>query len=395
MINIKTSKSKVDIEYKTGAFADDVGVICGADTASVNGVFRQYERLTNRSGLVLNAEKTEILSLTNDRQTVYDINYNGSSFKITTIKEVKVCGIWFCNNQATQYKLNITDKITKMECMLRKWKSRHLTFEGKSLLIKTFGLSQLIYNLQVCEINKSCIKTIERSIFGFIWASSNSDKEKGIDRIKRAVMKNEPSEGGLNISDIECLDKSLKLRRFIGSSRTNHPIARIQTYCMEQLGQSSSIKQEYSKISDKEGITKSAQQTINDLCDFARKTVIENHIDAASDQLAVGFISSTNISTYLNRKNKKMLNCMFRPLKREGIETLSELCTQAEIEQDNRQVIRIGNILATFPVEMLEVVAAYNENTHDDSENLSHICMGIGIWIDINIITTRERQNPS
>ena len=32
------------------------------------------------------------------------------------------------------------------------WRSRNLTFEGKSLIIKTFGISQLVYGLQVVEI---------------------------------------------------------------------------------------------------------------------------------------------------------------------------------------------------------------------------------------------------
>ena len=32
---------------------------------------------------------------------------------------------------------------------------------------------------------------------------------------KRAVLKNEHEEGGLNITDIECLNRSLRLRLFI------------------------------------------------------------------------------------------------------------------------------------------------------------------------------------
>ena len=36
-----------------------------------------------------------------------------------------------------------------MESNLKAWKSRNLTYEGKSLIIKTFGLSQLIYGMQV------------------------------------------------------------------------------------------------------------------------------------------------------------------------------------------------------------------------------------------------------
>ena len=57
-----------------------------------------------------------------------------------------------------------------------------------------------------------------------------------MDRIKRSVIKNDYCEGGLNITDIDCLNRSLKLRQFIRASKTRHPIRVIQKFCMEQLG---------------------------------------------------------------------------------------------------------------------------------------------------------------
>ena len=45
------------------------------DYDSVKGIFRQYERLTRKSGLELNADKTEILSMHTDVPRVYDVQY--------------------------------------------------------------------------------------------------------------------------------------------------------------------------------------------------------------------------------------------------------------------------------------------------------------------------------
>ena len=143
------------------------------------------------------------------------------------MKEMKICGIWYCTDKEREYELNITEKIKKLEHKIKLWRSRNLTFEGKILIIKTFGLSQLIYNLQVQGINDSSIKQIERIIFGFIWLSNRSDKEKGIDRIKRSILKNETAEGGLNVTDVECLNRALKLRQYIRANKTNHPINQI------------------------------------------------------------------------------------------------------------------------------------------------------------------------
>ena len=65
--------------------------------------------------------------------------------------------------------------------------------------MKAFGFSQLVYNLQVVEIKSTCVVRIERSSFGFIWKGCRSEKERGIDRIKRSVLKNGYENGGLNL----------------------------------------------------------------------------------------------------------------------------------------------------------------------------------------------------
>jgi hypothetical protein len=41
----------------------------------------------------------------------------------------------------------------------------------------------------------------------FPWVSCKSDIEQGIDRIMRSIFKKDIAEGGLNMTDIECLNK--------------------------------------------------------------------------------------------------------------------------------------------------------------------------------------------
>jgi hypothetical protein len=49
-------------------------------------------------------------------------------------------------------------------------------------------------------------------MFGFLGVSTGSDSKKGIDIIQRLILKNDRAEGELNITDVECLNKLLKLR---------------------------------------------------------------------------------------------------------------------------------------------------------------------------------------
>ena len=87
------------VKLKAGAYADDVHTLSKADQESVQGIFTQYERLTKRSELELNAEKTEILLMHIDLSRMYTVQYCGTEVKLTTLKEVKICGIWYCEKE--------------------------------------------------------------------------------------------------------------------------------------------------------------------------------------------------------------------------------------------------------------------------------------------------------
>jgi hypothetical protein len=70
-------------------------------------------------------------------------------------------------------------------------------------------------------------------------------------------------EGGISITDVDALD-----------NRSKHPINMIQRYCVEQMGCNCVIQQKYDKITKKEDVTRKAQITINNLCDFTKKTIM-------------------------------------------------------------------------------------------------------------------------
>ena len=94
----------------------------------------------------------------------------------------------------------------------------------------------------------SSLELVRKSVFGFIWLGLKSLKERGVDRIKRSVLKNYHSEGGLNITDIDCLNRSLKLRQFLRAIKSRHPICNIQKFCFEKLGYLNQLMQEYARI---------------------------------------------------------------------------------------------------------------------------------------------------
>ena len=199
-------------------------------------------------------------------------------------------------------------------------------------------------------------------------------------------------EGGLNVTDIECLDRSLKTRQFVRADKSNHPIKLIQLYCIEIIGQRKAIDQGYAKITENEDVTMIAQSTIGILNQVIRKELNSN-IDAyRGDPTAVNYAGSINIKLFLKISNNKLIECVYGPLLREGVETLHELVGEVEIEHDRNRLRRLRMVLKAFPVGLVELASSYNEDNNADI-NAGYIIMGENKnWLDLNKITTKEMQ---
>ena len=159
---------------KVCGYADNIMFIIKDNAESLKNIFKIYHALRKISGIELNTTKTEILRLGDevDEQTFQISNMDGSEVDIKSI-------------EALANKANITDKITNLETQFKRWLWRGLSLEGKIMIVKTFGISQLIYFLQFCEITKQDLIRVERTIFKFIW--NKKWEGKCPDKIKRQV----------------------------------------------------------------------------------------------------------------------------------------------------------------------------------------------------------------
>ena len=91
-----------------------------------------------------------------------------------------------------------------MKIKLNLWLSRDLTLYGKSLLAKTLGVSQLVYAASMLTVPSLVIKNVQTELFSFLWKNKK-------DKIKRTVMYQPLSEGGLNFVNFSAVVKSLRL----------------------------------------------------------------------------------------------------------------------------------------------------------------------------------------
>ena len=108
----------------------------------------EYRRFSERSGVTLNETKTEILCLNKPGPvflpTTFRVELTDKSFSLQSVKSVKICGITYSNFPDVSFRENVTDKVSKLKKRLLAWQFRGLSLGGKILIVKTFGISQLI-----------------------------------------------------------------------------------------------------------------------------------------------------------------------------------------------------------------------------------------------------------
>jgi hypothetical protein len=305
-IVLRSARFNNTLINKIFAYADDICIYTLNNMASVQAVFYEYERLTKFSGLQLNADKTEFLHVNNnlhhnaDRH--FNFKYNNIDYRVSACKHITICGIRFSNDQKTEYEYNINRRINAMENQLKRWICRDLTLNGRNMIAKTFGFSQLIYAMQCCSIKEEDLKKIERMYFKFLWCKKWDSAAP--DRIKRAILKSQKDDGGLNCIDVSSLDESIKLRQYFKSLNGAGIAKDLQTWLLNDAGIKDPFCQEFDKVSSLDEITSIAMKSINNITKYYRqinygRTENEMKTEMINQALNTNLKSFLRINNYL------------------------------------------------------------------------------------------------
>ncbi len=196
----------------------------------------------------------------------------------------------------------------------------------------------------------------------------------------------------MNITDIECLDRSLKIRQFIRASSSKHTIGNIQSFCSNGGKSNKVIYQEFKKITTQEEVCRIAQESINILTDSNRKYKYLETGDSVESSKAIEQVSMIDIDTFLTRQSRVFLKCIYKPFHKEGIKSFLDLVREAETERDSSTSRRLESIIHAFPVYFRDMANSFNDKINIRNCNMSHILNVDGGWIPIEDITTRELQ---
>ena len=170
---------------------------------SMNLLLELLEKFERCSGLKINPTKSEAIWLGKWK------NREDTPFNFKWPKEsVFVLGVHFSNCKTTCDKLNFYDKLDALENTLNNWKRRKLTLLGKINIVKSLGLSELIFMASVRPVPEKFCDQVNK--ITFIW-------ENKIAKIKRNTIIRERENGVLNMIDFSLMNKALKciwIKRF-------------------------------------------------------------------------------------------------------------------------------------------------------------------------------------
>ena len=108
---------------------------------------------------------------------------------------IKILGIYFSYNKKLEQEKNFFNHIVKIQNILKLWKLRNLSIEGRIVVFKSSTISKLTHLALVTEIPTSTINLLTKIQMEFIWKGKTPN-------IKSSTLCNDYDNGGLKNVDV-------------------------------------------------------------------------------------------------------------------------------------------------------------------------------------------------
>ena len=190
-------------------YANDTTVLVCSDDFLV-ALFQLFERYERASGAPLNLRKCCGLLLGPWRArppVTLPIQLKWSSETIRVLG----CCIYPAGTQ------DWGSLLGKLATLVDTWKVRHLSFQARTVVANTLGLSTFLYLGSVCFVPPATIRQINRLVFPFVWSKKR-------EWVRWSALTQPFLQGGLGVVDFDRTLRSLAVtwvERFLVGS--NHP----------------------------------------------------------------------------------------------------------------------------------------------------------------------------
>ena len=199
-------------EIKISQFADDTTIFMDGSESSLQQILNILEVFGSLSGLKMNMSKTKMVWIGKKKYSMDKLRCANSLNRGTNL--FTLLGIDFDVNLQNIPALNYSKALIKVDEVISAWKKRTLTPLGKITVIKSLILSQLNHLFMAIPLpNNNFHVDLNKKLYKFLWDGKP-------EKIKRTIMCQNKTDGGLKMPDLEKFIKSLKstwIRRLIAS----------------------------------------------------------------------------------------------------------------------------------------------------------------------------------
>ena len=157
--------------YLYSAYADDSTFFL-KDVNSIKEMVNSFHIFSSFPGLKPNLSKCEIAGIGVLKGV--KVAVCGIQCVDLVLDTIKILGTHFSYNEKLKEERNICLIIANIQRVLKLWKLRNLTLEGKTLIFKTLALSKIIFQAFVTPIPIYVVTELEKIQKSFLWENSTS-----------------------------------------------------------------------------------------------------------------------------------------------------------------------------------------------------------------------------
>ena len=310
-VKLKLDNLKEEIEIKGCQYVDDSNSSL-KDISFVPNFFEILQKFEKTSGSKVNFGKTVCLSVS-DKVT------DPSGLVTPTTGPEKVLGVPLGINRND--KGDFWEKrLKKLETKLNIWRLRNLSFEGKSLIIRSLGVSQITNAIETLTMSEDHMNRVNKILFDFLWSGKNYKMKKEICFLPREM-------GGLNVVNIRALIKVKRVQWVIRCLKesTGQPWAKLIENYLRTLDNIFDIDFFALKVTDSSELIKKAN-----IPEFYKESVL-----FFQELMRIGMVRKENEIIWCNDKfkfNGKVLN--FNHWSKNGLKLLGDLYENGVLSKD-------------------------------------------------------------
>ena len=178
--------------YLYSAYADDTTFFL-RDKRSIKELLNTFATFSKYSGLKPNHEKCEIAGI----GVLKSVKVAVCGIKCINLcnDTIKITGIHVSYNKEKPNEKKFLESITKIQNVLKVWRMRRLTLEGKIIVFKTLAISKIVFLSLISKVPTEIISELERIQKTFLWPSKP--------KIKNETLCSDFKHGGLKKVNIQ------------------------------------------------------------------------------------------------------------------------------------------------------------------------------------------------